>query len=506
MGQNQNLAAQIEAAFAGHAGIPLFERPNGETVSRAALLEQADRMAGALAAAGIAPGDRVTVQAEKSIAFVALYLAVLKIGAVFHPLNTAYTPAEVAFFIGDAEPAAFIANAARLGEMAGGGRSKSRFSLEADGSGSLMTTAASAASFGKAVARDPGDMAALLYTSGTTGRAKGAMITHGNLASNALTLIGYWELAPGETLIHALPVYHVHGLFVALNTALLGGLKMLWMEKFDARAVLAAFAGAQVMMGVPTFFTRLLAEPGLTRESCTGMRLFISGSAPLLNETFASFQQRTGHAVLERYGMTETGMNTSNPYRGERLAGTVGYALPGVSVRVTDDVGRELPRGETGNVEVKGPNVFAGYWRLPEKTREEFRADGFFITGDQGVMAADGRLALVGRAKDLIITGGLNVYPIEIEQALNAMPGVGESAVIGVPHPDFGEAVVAVVVTTGADAKVASEADIIAELSQTLAKFKCPKRVVVLDELPRNSMGKVGKAQLRERFKALLVS
>ena len=504
MSLNGNLAAQIEAAFARDASVPLFELASGGIVTRAALLEQADRMAGALAAAGIKPGDRVTVQAEKSVAFVALYLAVLRIGAVFHPLNTAYTPAEVAFFIGDAEPSAFIAGAARLGEMAGGGGITARFSLEADGSGSLASTAGSAAGFGEAVLRAPHDMAALLYTSGTTGRAKGAMITHGNLSSNAQTLIQFWEFAAGETLIHALPVYHVHGLFVALNTALLGGLKMLWMEKFDARAVLAAFGKAQVMMGVPTFYTRLLAEPGLTREACAGIRLFVSGSAPLLNETFTSFQQRTGHAILERYGMTETGMNTSNPYRGERLAGTVGYALPGISLRVTGGAGHELPRGETGDVEVKGPNVFSGYWRLPEKTREEFRADSYFITGDQGAMAADGRLTLVGRAKDLIITGGLNVYPIEIEQALNAMPGIEESAVIGVPHTDFGEAVVAVVVTAGPGAKVAAEADIISELSRTLAKFKCPKRVMVLDELPRNSMGKVSKALLRERFKGLL--
>jgi malonyl-CoA/methylmalonyl-CoA synthetase len=426
---------------------------------------------------------------------------------VFHPLNSAYTATEVGFFIADAEPKVLVATAARMAEIAETARQQGisvLFTLEADGTGTLTEAAAAAKLFADTVHREPGDLAALLYTSGTTGRAKGAMITHGNLASNAEALIACWELAEGETLIHALPIYHVHGLFVALNTALLGGLRLLWMEKFEARAVLAALQEAQVMMGVPTFYARLLAEHGLNAAASAGMRLFVSGSAPLLAETHARFRERTDHAILERYGMTETGMITSNPYRGDRIAGTVGYPLPGVSVRVTDDRGYELPRGQTGNVEVKGPNVFAGYWRLPDKTRDEFRPDGFFITGDQGVMAADGRLSLVGRAKDLIITGGLNVYPIEIEQALNALPGIGESAVIGVPHADFGEAVVAVVIPAAQGGAMASESEIIAALSRQLAKFKCPKRVVALDELPRNSMGKVSKAQLRERFKALL--
>ena len=425
--------------------------------------------------------------------------------AVFNPLNSGYTAVEVGFVLGDAEPKVVVASGERIAEIGDTARkhgAQALLALEADGSGSLSNAARDAKPFGAPVARDADDLAALLYTSGTTGRPKGAMITHGNLLSNALALIQTWELTAGEALIHALPIYHVHGLFVALNTALLGGLKLLWHEKFDARAVLADFDRAQVMMGVPTFYTRLLAEAALTPAACAGLRLFVSGSAPLLPETHAAFRERTGHAILERYGMTETGMIASNPYRGERIAGSVGYALPGVTVRVAGAHGNELPRGETGMVEVNGPNVFNGYWRLPDKTRDEFRADGYFITGDQGVMAKDGLLTLVGRAKDLIITGGLNVYPIEIEQALNAVHGITDSAVIGVPHADFGEAVVAVVTTS--DGSSVSEAEIIATLSRRLAKFKCPKRIVLVPELPRNSMGKVSKAELRERFKTLL--
>ena len=504
MSANQNLAALIEAACNRHSTVPAFAYSDGRGVARHDLLADVARMARVLVEAGVAPGDRVTVQAEKSLPTVALYLATLKVGAIFHPLNSAYTAAEVGFFIADAEPKILVATSARLAEIGDIARQHgiaTRLTLEVDGSGTLTDAAKSGAPFLDTVHRESGDLAALLYTSGTTGRAKGALITHGNLVSNAAALIDIWELAEGETLIHALPIYHVHGLFVALNTALLGGLRMLWMEKFEAGKVLRAFSNAQVMMGVPTFYTRLVTEPGLDAVSTAGMRLFISGSAPLLPETHAAFRARTGHAILERYGMTETGMITSNPYRGERIAGTVGYPLPNVSVRITDDKGNELSRGETGNVEVKGPNVFAGYWRLPEKTREDFRPDGYFITGDQGLMATDGRLSLVGRAKDLIITGGLNVYPIEIEQALNALPGIGESAVIGVPHADFGEAVVAIVVPNG---EPPAEPAVIAALARQLAKFKCPKRVIALAELPRNSMGKVSKAQLRERFKGLL--
>ena len=507
MAENANLFALIATADVGSGAAPAFELASGEVISRASLFQRVDAMAGALAAAGVVPGDRVMMQAEKSVTAAVVYLAALKIGAVFNPLNPAYTVSEVSYFLADAEPSACVFSAAKsrdVSEIARQHGARALFTLEADGGGSLGQAAKMARPFGPAVARTADDLAALVYTSGTTGRSKGAMITHGNLAAIAAALIDHWQLQPGEALIHALPVYHVHGLFMALNAALLGGLRMLWRETFEARVVLADLARAQVMMGVPTFYTRLLAQPGLTPEACRGMRLFMSGSAPLLPETHAEFLACTGHTILERYGMTETGVIASNPYRGERIAGSVGFALPGVSVRVADEHGRELPRGQTGMVEVSGPNVFKGYWRLPAKTQEEFRDDGYFITGDQGVMAADGRLTLVGRAKDLIITGGLNVYPIEIEQALNALPGVGESAVFGVPHADFGEAVVAVVTLAEGEPTLPDEAAIITLLAKRLAKFKCPKRVLVVPELPRNAMGKVTKAELRARFKALM--
>lgn len=504
MAESANLMAEVESAFSAHQNVPLFEPADGPQISRCELLTQVSAIAGALVAAGVEPGDRVMLQAEKSVASVAVFLATLKIGAVFNPMNIGYTASEIGYFLSDSEPKVVIAPAAGLDAISRLARqhgAQALFTLETGGTGSIIEAARNAKPTGPTVRRSSDDLAALVYTSGTTGRSKGAMITHGNLVSIALSLIDCWELKPGETLIHALPVYHVHGLFMAVNASLLGGLKMLWHQKFDARAVLADFGRAEVMMGVPTYYTRLLAEPGLDRHTCRGMRLFMSGSAPLLPETHTEFFTRTGHTILERYGMTETGVIASNPYRGERLAGSVGYGLPGVSVRVADDFGRELPRGSTGMVEVRGPNVFKGYWRMPEKTREEFRADGYFITGDQGVMAEDGRLALVGRAKDLIITGGLNVYPIEIEQALNAIPGISESAVIGVPHQDFGEGVVAIVTTT--DHQPIDENAIIATLAERLAKFKCPKRVIVVEELPRNAMGKVMKAELRMTYKDL---
>ncbi len=502
MSTNENLFALIADAFSRDASIPLFELSNRAAVSRAETLAQGHAIAGALVAAGVAPGDRVMVQAEKSVAAVALYLATLQIGAIYNPLNTAYTAAEMAYFLADAEPKVVVAPVGRLSQIADLARKSGAsglFSLDPDGSGSLIDAARASKPFSEIVARSKDDLAALAYTSGTTGRSKGAMLTHGNLSSNALTLINLWRLARGERLIHALPIYHVHGLFVALDTAMLGGMTMLWMEKFDSSRVMAALPNADVMMGVPTFYTRLLGEPSLDSATCKAMRLFVSGSAPLLPETHTEFYARTGHAILERYGMTETGMIASNPYTGDRVAGTVGYSLTDVSVRVADGTGAEFSRGEIGVVEVRGPNVFSGYWRLPDKTAEEFRDGGWFITGDQGVMAQDGRLSLVGRAKDLIITGGLNVYPIEVEQALNALPGIGESAVIGVPHKDFGEAVVAVV--TGPNPP--SESAVIAALSEKLAKFKCPKRVIAVAELPRNAMGKVTKAELRETYRGL---
>jgi len=411
------------------------------------------------------PGDRILVQAEKSVEGALLYLASLRAGLIYVPLNTAYTPAELGYFIADAEPKLVFAPGHR----------------------DLAALDAAPADF-ETAPRAADDLAAILYTSGTTGRSKGAMLSHDNLASNALVLKDYWHWRAGDVLIHALPIYHVHGLFVALHGALLNGSTMLWHKSFDADAVLEDMASATILMGVPTFYVRLAAHPGLTREAVARMRVFISGSAPLLEATFAAFEAKTGHRILERYGMTEAGMICSNPYDGERIPGTVGFPLPGVEARIRDEV-----------LEIRGPNLFKGYWRNPEKTAEEMRADGFFITGDMATMAGDGRVAIVGRAKDLIIAGGLNIYPKEIELAIDALPGVGESAVIGVPHPDLGEAVVAVV--TRSDPAL-DEAAVLAGVAD-LARFKQPRRIIFADSLPRNAMGKVQKAVLREAHKDL---
>jgi malonyl-CoA/methylmalonyl-CoA synthetase len=372
--------------------------------------------------------------------------------------------------------------------------------LNEDGSGSLGEAAAAAGTGFQTAMRSSDDVAAIIYTSGTTGRPKGAMVSHGNVLSNARALIAVWNFTPRDVLLHALPIFHVHGLFVANHCALLSGASLLWHRKFDAAAVIRDLPRATVFMGVPTFYTRLLAEPGFGRSQAQPVRLYISGSAPLLAETFAQFESRTGQRILERYGMSEAGMITSNPLHAERRAGTVGFPLPGVEVRVADADDRPLPAGETGMIEIRGPNVFRGYWRMPEKTREEFSADGWFRTGDVGCFDGDGYLAIVGRAKDLIITGGYNVYPKEIELALDRLPGVAESAVVGVPHPDFGEAVTAAVVPAGG--AVLDEAQLIAALKSELANYKVPKRVYVVAELPRNAMGKVQKNLLRERYRS----
>jgi malonyl-CoA/methylmalonyl-CoA synthetase len=471
---------------------PVFRAPGGEVLmTYAGLRENVCRMANALVALGIEAGDRVTVQAEKSIASVVLYLATLKCGAVFQPLNTAYTLPEVEYFVGDAEPKIVVCDPAKQSAMrAIGDRHKvlSVVNLGADGQGSLADLAARMEPRHETVPRSIDDLAGLLYTSGTTGRSKGAMLSHHNLASNAKTLLKLWQFRPNDVLLHALPFYHVHGLFVALNTALLNGSEVIWFDRFDADRVLDAIPRATMMMGVPTFYTRLLASPRLTRALCRKMRVFICGSAPLAAETHREFERRTGHAILERYGMTETGMVCSNPYAGARVAGTVGFPLPDVQLRLVNGV-----------IEVKGPNVFKGYWRQPERTREDLREDGFFITGDLAEADPVGRITIVGRAKDLIISGGLNVYPKEVEEALDALPGVVESAVIGVPHPDFGEGVVAAVTANG---RAPTEKAIVESLGERLAKFKVPKRVFIVDDLPRNSMGKVQKALLRERFAA----
>jgi malonyl-CoA/methylmalonyl-CoA synthetase len=478
-----------------------IETSDGVEISYGELVARAGQMANLLVARGVRPGDRVAAQAEKSVPALVLYLATVRAGAVYLPLNTAYTLNELDYFITDAEPSLVVCDPSKaegIGAIAA--KVKARVeTLDADGKGSLADAAARADTAFATVARADDDLAAILYTSGTTGRSKGAMLTHDNLASNSLALVDYWRFTRDDVLIHALPIYHTHGLFVASNVTLFARAAMIFLPKLDPEMIIRLMARATVLMGVPTFYTRLLQSPALTKESTRHMRLFISGSAPLLADTHREWAARTGHAVLERYGMTETNMNTSNPYDGERVPGAVGFPLPGVAIRVTDpETGTELARDAIGMIEVKGPNVFRGYWRMPEKTKAEFRDDGFFITGDLGKIDARGYLHIVGRGKDLVISGGFNVYPKEIESEIDAMPGVAESAVIGVPHADFGEGVTAVVVCNkGAEI---TEAGVLQALDGRLAKFKMPKRVIVVDELPRNAMGKVQKNILRDTY------
>ncbi|MCB1878678.1 MAG: malonyl-CoA synthase [Gammaproteobacteria bacterium] len=499
---NGNLYTLFQSRFPTDPEACCFEKPDGSRVSYLETDRDSGRMAGVLRAAGVEPGDRVMVQVEKSVESALLYLACLRAGAVYLPLNTAYTVHEVAYFFEDAEPKLVVCspqNRIGMAAMMNGRFGAQLHTLDGDATGSLMEALAQATEDDRITELDRDDLAAILYTSGTTGRSKGAMLSHDNLASNALALHQIWGWQESDVLIHALPIFHVHGLFVAIHCALLNGSPMLFLPKFDAGAILQRIPRATVLMGVPTFYTRLLERPELNRDLCANMRLFISGSAPLLAETFNEFEQRTGKRILERYGMTEAGMITSNPLIGERSAGSVGYFLPGVSGRVADDQGCEVARGTPGVLEITGPNVFKGYWRMPEKTATEFRADGYFITGDIASMTDDGRITIVGRAKDLIISGGFNVYPKEIELLIDEIDGVKESAVIGVPHPDFGEAVVAVLVADGS--RLLTESDVIGQLAGRLAKFKQPKRVVLLPELPRNTMGKVQKNQLRELYK-----
>ena len=484
--------------------------PGGRQLSYGDTNEATARLANVLVDLGVQPGDRVAVQVEKSIEALFLYLATVRAGAAFLPLNTAYTPTEVAYFLGDAGPRVFVCDPGRresLAEIAAGSGAIVETLGSATGSdapaGSLTEKAAAASTTFSTVERGRQDLAAILYTSGTTGRSKGAMLTHDNLLSNARTLVDSWRFTAEDVLLHVLPIFHTHGLFVASNTVMLAGGAMIFLPKFDQDLVFEHLPDATAMMGVPTFYTRLLSDERLTRQTAGHMRLFTSGSAPLLAETHREFEQRTGERILERYGMTETNMNVSNPYEGERRAGTVGFPLPGVSLRIVDaESGTPVPDGEVGIIEVKGPNVFAGYWQMPEKTASEFRDDGFFITGDLGTIDADGYVTIVGRSKDLVISGGYNIYPKEIELVIDELPGVTESAVIGVPHADFGEGVVAVVVGR----KGMAETDITAPLKDRLARFKQPKAVVFVDELPRNTMGKVQKAELRKTFGDLLTS
>lgn len=471
--------------------------------SHAEVMERAGRMARALAGMGLKPGDRLAAQIEKSPAALELYLATIMAGGVFLPLNTAYTDAELSYFLEDAEPRIMVCDPARaeaLSQVAQAAGTAHLLTLDAAGAGSLARAAADEAAPLPPVGRNAEDLAAILYTSGTTGRPKGAMLSHRALRSNAETLREAWAFSSDDVLIHALPVFHTHGLFVATNIVLLSGASMIFLPRFDADRVVEALPRATALMGVPTFYTRLLEHPGLTREACAGMRLFVSGSAPLLPQTHEAWTKQTGHAILERYGMTETNMNTSNPYRGERRPGTVGFPLPGVELRIVEPGGTaELPRGETGMIEVRGPNLFSGYWNKPEKTAEDMREDGFFVTGDLGMRDAEGYVQIVGRAKDLVISGGYNIYPREVEEAIDALSDVRESAVIGVPHPDLGEAAVALVV----GGATLTEKGILAGLEGRLARFKQPRRVLIVEELPRNTMGKVQKAALRAEHSRL---
>lgn len=480
------------------------ETADGTILTYAELDRRTAQYANALVAMGLAPGARVALQAEKSLEAVFVYLATVRAGGVFLPLNTAYTPPEVDYFLGDAEPGIFICDPASEAVLAPIARARSVaqvVTMDANGQGTLRDAADACRTTFENVPREPDDLAALLYTSGTTGRSKGAMLTHENLASNAQALAEAWHFTPDDVLIHALPIFHTHGLFVAINVTLAAGASMIFLPKFDPARILALMGRASVLMGVPTFYVRLLKSPELTPEAAAGMRLFISGSAPLLAETHREWRARTGHAILERYGMTETGMNTSNPYEGERIAGTVGFPLPGVELRVVaPESGEVLGTGEIGMIELRGPNIFKGYWRMPEKTAAEFH-DGWFVTGDLGLVGPDGYVQIVGRGKDLVISGGYNVYPKEVETEIDALPGVIESAVIGVPHPDFGEGVTAVVIARP-DAAL-DEPAVLEALEGRLARYKLPKRVIFLDDLPRNTMGKVQKNLLREQYKDL---
>jgi malonyl-CoA/methylmalonyl-CoA synthetase len=511
-----NLFCALRAAFPSDLDQTAVETisPQGEPLfyTWRDLDHASARIANLLASLKLPGGSRVAVQVEKSVEAMLLYLATLRAGCVFLPLNTAYQSGEIEYFVGNAEPAVVVCTPGNFGwvsKIAFKAGTQHVFTLGDDRTGSLLERAAHHAGDHQPVDREMDDLAAILYTSGTTGRSKGAMLTHGNLLSNALTLKDYWGFQPGDVLIHALPIFHVHGLFVAIHAALLNGSKMIWMAKFDPKAVRAAMPRATVFMGVPTLYVRLLAEPGLNKDATKNMRLFIAGSAPLLIETFNAWRERTGHTILERYGMSETIMLTSNPYgadarhggQSERRGSTVGFPLPGVGVRVVDDAGKAVPVGEIGNIQVQGPNVFKGYWRMPEKTAEEFTQDGWFKTGDVGKVDERGYVSIVGRSKDLIISGGYNVYPAEIESTINDLLGVDESAVVGVPHPDFGEVGVAVLIAKPG-VKLDGEA-ILAQLKSQLANFKIPKRCFVATELPRNTMGKVQKNLLREQYKGL---
>ena len=482
---------------------PLAYLPDGRSYSYQGGLHKSAQFANLLQSYGVKKGDRVAVQVPKSIEVAFLYIGCMRLGAIFLPLNTAYTASEVSYFLGDAMPTLFVCAPEMQSAMTDVADAYNiRLETMGGDGGTLISGANNADISFDNVTCGPHDLAAILYTSGTTGRSKGAMLSHDNLLSNSNSLKQLWQFTKEDCLLHALPIFHTHGLFVAINVTLATGASMIFLPAFNLDDVINHLPRASVMMGVPTFYTRLLGDARFTAELVTHMRLFVSGSAPLLAETHIKFEERSGHRILERYGMTETNMNTSNPYDGDRRAGTVGFPLPGVVVKICDtETGTELPEEEIGILEVKGPNVFSGYWNMPEKTAEELRSNGFFITGDLAKKDADGYIQIVGRSKDLIISGGYNIYPKEVELALDDEDGVLESAVIGVPHSDFGEAVIAVVVC---DETSFDEGRVMTNIKSKLARFKQPAQIVVVDALPRNTMGKVQKNILRDSYADLL--
>ncbi|WP_271274309.1 malonate--CoA ligase [Aliamphritea hakodatensis] len=497
---NKNIYALFESRFPDDSAAVFLEHPRGNLLY-SEIDSMTGRLSGLLRKLGVSKGDRIIMQVDKSPEAVMLYLACLRVGAIFIPLNTAYTTLELRYFMEDAKPTLVVCRPQdheAISHSAQGFGFPHVMTLDDQGNGSLSDAAQETPVDTNTEICDSNDLACILYTSGTTGRSKGAKLSHGNLASNGQVLHSYWQWEEGDVLLHALPIFHVHGLFVALHCALLNGSKVIFLPRFSLPEVRENLPRSTVMMGVPTFYVRLLEDPDFNRELCNNMRLFVAGSAPLLAETFQAFEAISGHKILERYGMTEAGMITSNPYKGERLPGTVGLPLPDVQARVADKNGNEVPRGDVGVLEINGPNVFKGYWCMPEKTAEEFREDGYFITGDMATMAEDGRISIVGRSKDLVISGGYNVYPKEVENMIDQIAGVKESAVIGVPHRDFGEGVTAVIVAEhGADL---SAEDVMAFLKGKIARFKQPQKIFFVDELPRNTMGKVQKKQLREDY------
>ncbi len=503
MYEHNYLAQHLRKASINHEQDIFAESRDAPSMSYGELFSGAELIATNLQAMGLQTGDRVAVQAKKSLTVIQLYLGVILAGGVYLPLNTDYTATEVDYFLGNARPVFLVCDPAKyesLIPVATDAGVKNTLTLDSEGEGSLVDALKVSADELVKVPRGKNDLAAILYTSGTTGLSKGAMLSHGALASNALVLADYWQFSRQDVLIHALPIFHTHGLFVATNIALIVGCRLIFMPRFSPDAIIEAMPKATSLMGVPTFYTRLLMHPKLTEALTSNMRLFISGSAPMLTETHEQWQQITGHTILERYGMTETNMNTSNPYEGERRIGTVGFALPGVDLRLTDSDCVEVSPGEIGSIEVRGLNVFSGYWQMPEKTRQELREDGWFITGDLGCIDAEGYLSIVGRSKDLIISGGFNIYPKEIESLIDRIDGVLESAVIGIADDDFGEKVIAVVV---AEPDQTTSAELIQNsLSSLIAKFKQPRQIHFVDALPRNAMGKVQKNQLRETFSA----